>query len=87
IEQCAKYLKRTINQLKIKLNKSNRLVTSSLSATCQKKNQILKTIKNEKLPIMDSDDEDFDDIDDDEVCFKELTKIKSVDTQNDYSNA
>ncbi|CAF4206842.1 unnamed protein product [Rotaria socialis] len=66
IEQCAKYLKRTINQLKIKLNKSNRLVTSSLSATCQKKNQILKTIKNEKLPILDSDDDDFDDIDDDE---------------------
>ncbi|CAF4335563.1 unnamed protein product, partial [Rotaria sordida] len=70
IEQCAKYLRRTINQLKIKFNKTNRLVTSSLSATFQKKNQIIKTIKNEQLPILetDDDDEEFDDIDDDEVC-------------------
>jgi len=66
IEQCAKYLTKTINQLKIKFNKSNRLVTSSLSATFQKKKQI---IKHEQLPIINSDeDEEFDDIDDEEVC-------------------
>jgi hypothetical protein len=65
IEQCAKYLRKTINQLKIKLNKSNRLQTSSLSATFQKKKT--PTIKQEQLPIRDSDsDEEFDDIDDEE---------------------
>jgi hypothetical protein len=68
IEQCAKYLRKTINQLKIKFNKSNRLITSSLSATFQKKKQINKTVKNEQLPIINSDeDEEFDDIDDEEV--------------------
>jgi hypothetical protein len=71
IEQCAKYLTKTINQLKIKFNKSNRLVTSSLSATFQKKKQINQIIKHEQLPIINSDeDEEFDNIDDDdEVCF------------------
>jgi hypothetical protein len=66
IEQCAKYLRKTINQLKIKLNKSNRLRTSSLSATFQKKKQKNIIIKDEQLPISDSDEE-FDDIDDEEV--------------------
>jgi len=68
IEQCAKYLTKTINQLKRKFNKSNRLFTSSLSATFQKKQPI---IKHEQLPIVNSDDDDeeFDDLDDDEeVC-------------------
>ncbi len=71
IEQCAKYLRKTINQLKIKLNKSNRLRTSSLSATFQKKRQQQQstTVKEEQLPIIHSDsDEEFDDIDDEEVC-------------------
>ncbi len=59
IEQCAKYLRKTINQLKIKLNKSNRLRTSSLSATFQKKKHM---IKEEQLPINNSDsEEEFDD--------------------------
>ena len=70
IEQCAKYLRRTINQLKIKFNKSHRLITSSLSATFQKKNTTKTSIKNQQLPIMDSDnDEEFDEINDEEVCF------------------
>ncbi len=68
IEQCAKYLRKTTNQLKIKFNKSNRLVTSSLSATIQKKKQMIKAVKIEQLPIINSDeDEEFDDIDDEEV--------------------
>jgi hypothetical protein len=59
IEQCAKYLRKTINQVKMKLNKSNRLRTSSLSATFQKKNRM---IKEEELPIDNSDfEEEFDD--------------------------
>ncbi|CAF1406372.1 unnamed protein product [Adineta steineri] len=73
IEQCAKYLRKTINQLKIKLNKSNRLRTSSLSATFQKKRsqqqqqQQNTTVKDEPIPIIHSDsDEEFDDIDDEE---------------------
>ncbi|CAF2593344.1 unnamed protein product [Rotaria sp. Silwood2] len=84
IEQCAKYLRRTINQLKIKFNKSNRLVTSSLSATYQKKNQIMKTIKNETLPILESDDdEEFDDIDDDEETDEENDDTtKSIEPTN-----
>jgi hypothetical protein len=69
IEQCAKYFRKTINQLKIKLNKSNRLHTSSLSATFQKKRQQITTVKEEQIPIMNSDsDDEFDDIDDEEVC-------------------
>ncbi|CAF1989370.1 unnamed protein product [Rotaria magnacalcarata] len=68
IEQCAKYLRKTINQLKIKLNKSNRLRTSSLSATFQKKKQHRTPVVHEEpLPILNSDsDEEFDDIDDEE---------------------
>ncbi|UJR31404.1 hypothetical protein I4U23_018897 [Adineta vaga] len=71
IEQCAKYLKKTINQLKIKFNKSNRLVTSSLSAKTQKKNSTGDKMQIEQLSISNSDDNDddddeFDDIDDDE---------------------
>ena len=65
VEQCAKYLSKTIQQLKRKFNKSNRLVTSSLSATFQKKERIHP---HEQLPILNSDeDEEFDDLDDDEV--------------------
>jgi hypothetical protein len=76
IEQCAKYLRKTINQLKTKFNKSNRLITSSLSATFQKKKHSIKTIKNEQLPILNSDeDEEFDDIDDEEVCTVTVMKI------------
>jgi hypothetical protein len=72
IEQCAKYLTKTINQLKRKFNKSNRLVTSSLSATFQKKQPI---IKHEQLPIENSDDDDeFDDLDDEEVCRIQLRR-------------
>ena len=68
IEQCAKYLRKTIKQLKVKLNKSNRLRTSSLSATFQKKQQGHTMIKMEELPIGNSDsEEEFDDIDDEEV--------------------
>ena len=71
IEQYAKYLRKTINQLKIKLNKSNRLQSSSLSAIFQKKRQKqqhqLTTVKEEQLPVMNSDEE-FDYIDDEEVC-------------------
>ena len=67
IEQCAKYLRKTINQLKVKFNRSNRLRTSSLSATFQKKKKSAK-IKEEQLPIHNSDSEDvLDEIDDDEV--------------------
>ncbi len=75
IEQCAKYLTKTINQLKIKFNKSNRLFTSSLSTTYQKKKQFNKLMKHEQLPIINSDeDEEFDDIeDDDEVCLTKIT--------------
>ncbi|CAF1495550.1 unnamed protein product [Rotaria sp. Silwood1] len=69
IEQCAKYLHKTIKQFKIKFNKTNRLITSSLSATFQKKNQI---IKNKKLSSLESDDdEEFDNIDDDEESDEE----------------
>lgn len=65
VEQCAKYLNKTINQLKRKFNKSNRLVTSSLFATFQKKERIHP---HEQLPIGNSDDdEEFDDLDDDDV--------------------
>ena len=68
IEQCAKYLRKTINQLKIKYNKSNQLRTSSLSATFQKKKQGDIDMKEEQLPISNLDsDEEFDDIDDEEV--------------------
>jgi hypothetical protein len=78
IEQCAKYLHKTINQLKIKLNKSNRLQTSSLSATFQKKKKPNTTIKQEQLPINNSDsDEEFDDIDDDEEIYDTKQNIKS----------
>ncbi|CAF0983312.1 unnamed protein product [Adineta ricciae] len=68
IEQCAKYLRKTINQLKVKFNKTNRLRTASLSATFQKKRQEQDpTVKDEQLPINQSDSEDeFDDIDDEE---------------------
>ncbi|CAF1082602.1 unnamed protein product [Adineta steineri] len=67
IEQCAKYLRKTIKQLKVKFNKSNRLVTSSLSATIQRKKKLMKSVKIEPLPISNSDDDDeFDDIDDDD---------------------
>jgi hypothetical protein len=72
IEQCAKYLKKTINQLKIKFNKSNRLINSSLSALFQKnkQQQMTTTVKTEQLTISNSDeDEEFDDIDDEEVCY------------------
>ena len=58
IEQCAKYLRKTINQLKLKFNKSNRLRTSSLSATFQKKKQSNTTIKDEQLPIINSDSDE-----------------------------
>ena len=71
IEQCATYLRKTINHLKVKLNKSNRLRTSSLSATFQKKKQQQQTgtPKVKQLSIIDIDsDEEFDDIDDEEVC-------------------
>jgi hypothetical protein len=63
IEQCAKYLRKTINQVKMKLNKSNRLRTSSLSATFQKKKHMMK--EEEQLPIANSDSEE--EIDDEEV--------------------
>ncbi|CAF3741392.1 unnamed protein product [Rotaria sordida] len=81
IEQCAKYLRKTINQLKIKFNKSNRLRTSSLSATYQKKRQQQQQqttiIKEEQLPIINSDsDEEFDDIDDEEEFDDEQDDIK-----------
>ncbi|UJR15271.1 hypothetical protein I4U23_002225 [Adineta vaga] len=70
IEQCAKYLRKTINQLKIKFNKTSRLRTASLSATFQKKRQQQQqntTVKDEQLPIGHSDsEEEFDDIDDDD---------------------
>ncbi len=68
IEQCAKYLRKTIHQLKIKFNKSNRLRTSSLSATFQKKKQANTTMKVEQLPISNSNsDEEFEEMDDEEV--------------------
>lgn len=72
IEQCAKYLRKTINHLKTKFNRSNRLFTSSLAVKFQKKDALMggtSTIKNEQLPIVNSDDEDdeFDDIEDEEV--------------------
>ncbi|CAF1563178.1 unnamed protein product [Rotaria sp. Silwood1] len=74
IEQCAKYLHKKINQVKIKLNKTNRLRTSSLSATFQKKKQQTTIIKQEQLPIINSDsDEEFDNIDDEEdICSSSL---------------
>ncbi len=80
VEQCAKYLRKTINQLKIKLNKSNRLRTSSLSATFQKKKQDNTMIKDEQLPInnSDSEEEEFDDIDDEEVYCNLLFKIHRI---------
>ena len=64
IEQCAKYLTKTINQLKRKFNKSNRLLASSLTAKFQLKRI---GIKYEQLPLLNSDeDEEFDDIDDED---------------------
>ncbi|CAF4161410.1 unnamed protein product [Rotaria sp. Silwood2] len=91
IEQCAKYLRKTINQLKIKFNKSNRLRTSSLSATFQKKKQKQQQttiIKEESLPIMNSDsDEEFDDIDDEEEFDDEQDDTKAnVSTNINSSN-
>ena len=73
VEQCAKYLNKTINQLKRKFNKSNRLVTSSLFATFQKKERIHP---HEQLPIGNSDDdEDFDDLDDDDDDVEDTKEI------------
>ncbi|CAF3407132.1 unnamed protein product, partial [Rotaria sp. Silwood2] len=92
IEQCAKYLRKTINQLKIKLNKSNRLRTSSLSATYQKKRQQQQTTiikeEEEQLPIINSDsDEESDDIDDEEEFDDEQDDIKpNVSTNIKSSN-
>lgn len=63
VEQCAKSLRKTINQLKMKLTKTNRLQTSSLFATFQKKSQTseeLLTIHEERLSSHISDsEEDF----------------------------
>jgi hypothetical protein len=70
VEQCAKYLRKTINQLKLKLTKSTRLQTHSLSATFQKKyhQEQRSTVQHEHEPMSNSDsDDEFDDIDDDEV--------------------
>jgi hypothetical protein len=73
VEQCAKYLRKTIRTLKLKLNKSNRLFTSSLAVKFQKKLSAMDTSMMINVPVStmssDGDDEDeFDDIDDDEVC-------------------
>lgn len=70
VEQCAKYLRKTINQLKVKFNKSNRLRTSSLSATFQKKNSAKTMNKEEQLPVHNSDSDDIlDEIDDVEEVY------------------
>lgn len=75
IEQCAKYLRKTINQLKVKFNKSNRLRTSSLSATFQKKKFGIISTKEEQLPINNSDSDDvLDEIDDEEVDSHSFSK-------------
>lgn len=66
IEQCAKYVRKTIQQLKIKLNKSNQLRTSSLSVRLQNKKQGKQILKEEFIPIGNLEsDEEFED--DDEV--------------------
>ena len=86
VEQCAKYLRKTIQQLKTKLNKSNQLFTSSLSVKFQKKSDKNEnsTIQNEFLTKTNSDtddedgDDEFNDIDDEEVCsMLSMTRIKS----------
>ena len=80
IEQCDTYLRKTINQVKVKLNKSTRLLTSSLSATFQKKrsSDARPIVKEEQRPVSnsesDNDDDEFDDVDDDEEEFDEETK-------------
>jgi hypothetical protein len=85
VEQCAKYLRKTINHLKTKFNRSNRLFTSSLAVKYQKKDASISgtsNIKNEQLPILNSDDDEneFDDIDDEEVCCSraEWTGLETV---------
>ena len=86
IEQCAKYLRKTINQLKVKLNKTTRLQTSSLSATFQKKKH--PSIKQEQLPIINSDsDEEFDDIDDEEEFDDEQDEIKPTNNNNNNNKS
>ena len=74
IEQCDTYLRKTIKQVKVKLNKSTRLLNSSLSATFQKKrsSDARPIVKEEQRPVSnsesDDDDDEFDDVDDEEVC-------------------
>lgn len=74
IEQCAKYLRKTIQQLKIKLNKSNQLRTSSLSVRLQRKKQGKEILKEEYIPIesLESDNE----FEDDEEIDEEQDEIK-----------
>ena len=73
VEQCAKYLRQTINQLKIKLNRSTRLRTSSLSATFQKKVQSEQslTVPEEQYPTGSSSE-----FDDEDVCCRTKRKGK-----------
>ena len=77
IEQCAKYLRKTINQLKVKLTKSDRLQTSSLSATFQRKHHPREqqtTVQQTPIPMSNSDSNDeFDGMNDDEVCLEGLS--------------
>lgn len=81
IEQCAKYLRKTINQLKVKFNKSNRLRTSSLSATFQKKKYGIISTKEEQLPIHNSDSDDaLDEIDDEEVYSHSFLSLQKKQT-------
>lgn len=67
IEQCAKYLRKSIAKLKVKLNKSNQLFHSSLAAKYQKKssiehrrNELEATDLNEEDQDQDQDDDDDD---------------------------
>lgn len=85
IEQCAKYLRKTINQLKVKLTKTDRLQTSSLSATFQRKHhhrEPMTTVQSTSMPMSNSDSNDeFDDMNDEEVCsagFRVIVRLRTL---------
>jgi len=77
IEQCAKYLRKNIGKLKIKLSKSNQLFTSSLAVKYQKKS-LRRQVESDIDEEDDDEEEEEEEFDDEEESDDEQGHVKPL---------
>ena len=77
IEQCAKYLRKSIGKLKVKLNKSNQLFTSSLAVKYQKKS-VRRQVESDFDVDVDEEDEEEEEEEEEEFDDEEVWRSLTV---------